>query len=383
MKKFSVILAIMLISSLVIIGCGTQEPATPTPAPAAPAPAAPAPTKPAEPVKPIELSFSCHISSTHLSGRDAQWFCEEIEKRSKTPVEITIHFGGVIAGPMEIADVVAGGVVDMGTVWGSYHPAQFPLWTFCPSFPFTYPVHPTCASRAYDIIRKEFPEMDEEFIAYNLKPLSQVGINGPQGFACRNTPIRKLEDLNGLKIRCPGSEWPKIVQAAGAASISLPGNEMFDALDKGVIDATVATIGMSKMEHLYEVCKYHTAHIGVGGTVPTMTHVMNLDKWNSLPKDLQDVILEVGQENLEHCAQTTHQEEVDAKKILQERNIEIIEFPKESIERWKELPAIKAMPDAWVEKLVGQGISRATAEAIKKRWYELEPELMAKYPEEW
>ena len=63
------------------------------------------------------------------------------------------------------------------------------------------------------------------------------GMTGPETAGWFREPVRTLEDLEGLKIRFAGLGG-KVIEQAGASVTMLPGGEIFQALEKGAIDAT-------------------------------------------------------------------------------------------------------------------------------------------------
>ena len=107
-------------------------------------------------------------------------------------------------------------------------------------------------------------------------------------------PVRTLEDIKGLKIRSTGLAT-KIVEALGATPVAMPKGDQYDAMQKGVVDGTVSSPNELLGWKVAEVAKYSTILLDVG-YVTAMFVNMNLNKWNSLPPDIQKIFTEVSTE---------------------------------------------------------------------------------------
>jgi tripartite ATP-independent transporter DctP family solute receptor len=103
-------------------------------------------------------------------------------------------------------------------------------------------------------------------------------------------PIMKPEDLNGLKVRTPGSPvWQETIRALGATPVALPWIETYPALQQGVVDGAEAQHPGTYGSKLHEVAP----HISKTGHILLMNGPVVGAKWfNSLPKDLQDMLIE-------------------------------------------------------------------------------------------
>ena len=97
-----------------------------------------------------------------------------------------------------------------------------------------------------------------------------------------------------MKIRATGLS-AKIVSAFGGTPVSMSQGDTYEALQKGVVDATFCPVETLKGWKQGEVIDYVVDTKAVGYTT-SMFVVMNNDKWNSLPSELQAVMTEVSNE---------------------------------------------------------------------------------------
>ena len=97
-------------------------------------------------------------------------------------------------------------------------------------------------------------------------------------------PMRTLADFKGKKIRAPEGTVANLFRAMGASTVSMPGSEVYSALEKGVIDAADwGTRSMNDQMGLYEVCKYS---IEPGfHSMAALEFVVTQKTWAALPAE--------------------------------------------------------------------------------------------------
>ena len=109
----------------------------------------------------------------------------------------------------------------------------------------------------------------------------------PQVVFC-NAEVSELADLTGLKVRASGRMTAKFLEALGAEGVNVSFSEVPGALQKGVVDCAVTGGGSGYSAGWWEVST-HLMAIPLGGWDPVVTAV-NLDKWNSLSAETQELI---------------------------------------------------------------------------------------------
>ncbi|WP_099827165.1 TRAP transporter substrate-binding protein [Oceaniglobus indicus] len=126
----------------------------------------------------------------------------------------------------------------------------------------------------------------------------------PQVVFC-NHDISGLADLEGLKIRASGRMTAKFLEALGAEGINVNFSEVPGALQKGVVDCAVTGAGSGYSAGWWEVAT-HLLPIPLGGWDSVVTAV-NMDKWNSLSPELQQIMTERVKTDFEDPAWQTAQ----------------------------------------------------------------------------
>ncbi len=135
-----------------------------------------------------------------------------------------------------------------------------------------------------------FDFIDKHYQSKGLKLIAMPSI-GTKGFTFYlSKPIDGEPGLKGQKIRGTTPYHP-MIKELGGAPVNLPPPDIYTSIQRGTIDgAAFALVGAESLKW-YEVAKYVSAP--TFGQVSVMI-LMNLEKWNSLPKTTQDAMTEAG-----------------------------------------------------------------------------------------
>lgn len=295
--------------------------------------------------KTIELSFATHNppKAGPMANSYIPW-AEEIEKRSKGALKIKFYFSETLVKARDAYDAVKNGIADMTWFPFSMARGRFPLSSVL-ELPFLSPDTFTGAHTLTDLYKK-FPEMREEVKDVQLLSL---WVTLPYELHTVSKPIRKLEDVKGMKIATqPGAS--RALEAIGAVPVTTAVPEIYPNLEKGVADGSSLAWGAFKAYKVYEVTKYHTnPHLG-GVAYCT---IVNKAKFAGLPKDLQKIILDVTAEMLpDSTCRAVSNEAQEGMALVKERGHEIIDLPRDEMKRW--VATAKPIWEKWVSDMEAQ-----------------------------
>jgi TRAP-type C4-dicarboxylate transport system substrate-binding protein len=176
--------------------------------------------------------------------------------------------------------------------------------------------------------------------------------HGPGALNTRK-PVSKLEDLKGMKIRAHNIS-AKIVTALGGAPVGLPITDTYDALSKGVVEGVMLEKGGVYNWKLGEVVKY-TVECAATGYSTSFYTVMNKDKWNSLPKDIQVIIDKLDEEWIDKAMNRWIVWDDMGKTELQKMGNTLTTLSKEESDRWS--ARTKPVIDTWVKEANAKGMA--------------------------
>jgi TRAP-type transport system periplasmic protein len=234
----------------------------------------------------IQLTYSNFFPPTHFNAVLGEAWAKEIEKRTDGKVKFTLFPGEALLKGPEIYDGVSRGVSDVGMSLFAYTAGRFPVMEAL-DLPIGYPSGYVATMVANDFYNKFKPaEISGVKMMY-------LHAHGP-GLLHSKREVTKLEDVRGLKIRCTGFS-ARAASALGGVPVAMGQGGAYEALQKGVVEATLAPIEVLKGWKQAEVIRYTVECYSVGYTT-AMFVVMNERKWNALPKDVQKVFEEVSKE---------------------------------------------------------------------------------------
>lgn len=334
------VILVAVVSTLALSAC--SKPATaPTAAPGeAAAPAAAA-------AKPIELTYSIFFPPTHIQCKEAEAWAKEIEKRTDGRVKITIYPGGSLTQAPQVYEGVVSGISDIGMSCLAYTRGRFPLLEGL-DLPLGYPNGKVATRLATDMVRKYAPaEMADTHVFY-------IHAHGP-GILASKKPVRTLEDLKNLKIRGTGLS-AKIITSLGGTPIGMSQPETYEALQKGVVDATLCPIETLKGWKQGEVISSVTDSSVVGYTT-AMFVAMNKAKWDSIPADIQAIMTEVSDAWVDRHGAAWDQADEEGRAFIRELKHEEIPLSDEEKARW--VQAVKPILDEYVAGCAAKGLPGA------------------------
>src|SRR5690625_1077558 len=182
-----------------------------------------------------EWDFSHFFPPTHFMEDVVQEFAADLEEATDGRIKITSYPGASLAAPDEQFDAAATGSVDFGLSVHGYTPNQFPLSSVM-ELPFMTESSKQGSSILWQLFN-EFDEFGEEYAG--TVPLWLYTTDPAQLYTV-DKPVKSIEDLKGMRIRSPSPETSEWLEALGATPVSMPMNENFEALERGVVDGTIA-----------------------------------------------------------------------------------------------------------------------------------------------
>ena len=283
--------------------------------------------------KPTKLTFSIFFPPTHGQTKAAMAWAKEIEQRTDNKVQISVFAGGTLTKAPQCYSGTVKGISDLGFSLFAYTRGRFPVMAAV-DLPMSYP-NGKVASR----VAQEFSK------TFKPKELSDVKVlylhaHGP-GLLHTKKPVKKLEDIKGMKIRATGLS-AKIVKALGGVPVAMPQGGTYEALKKGVVEGTFGPMEVLKGWKQAEVIKYTTEDYSVGYTT-TFFVVMNLDKWNALPADIKKIFDEVSDKYTDVHGKVWDSTDQEGRKYTLSLGNEIISLSDEESARWRKAaePVIK------------------------------------------
>src|SRR5262245_40415206 len=146
--------------------------------------------------------------------------------------------------------------------------------------------------------------------------------------------IRKPDDIKGLKVRSAGPTFAAMWQAAGASIVSIPSNEVYNALQTGVADATDTSSGSFVSFRIYEQVKCLTAPGDNALWFMYEPVLMSKKSFNRLNKKQQDVLMQAGMKSQEFFAKEARGLDDEMVKVFKQHKVEVVTLTPAEYEAW-------------------------------------------------
>jgi TRAP-type C4-dicarboxylate transport system substrate-binding protein len=299
----------------------------------------------------VKLNYSNFFPAPHTNAILSVEWGKEIEKRTNGRVQVTVFPGETLTKSAQCYDGVVKGISDIGMSVFSYTMGKFPLLEV-----LDLPLGSRTAYAATRLVNdfyKQFKpkELDDVKVMYLMA-------HGP-AFLHTRKPVNTLEDLKGMKIRGTGTTT-KIVTILGATPVAMPMPDTYDALNRGVVDGVVCPLEALDGWKLGEVIKSTTQDFGASYNL-TFFVVMNKDKWNSLPPDVQKIIEQVNEEWIEKHGRNWDAIDKPGMDLSLKLGNKIISLSAEENAKWAK--AVQPLFDDYVKEKTAKGLP--AEEALK------------------
>jgi TRAP-type C4-dicarboxylate transport system substrate-binding protein len=321
----------------------------------------------AKPAKPIVLRTAYPSADRGFAPEMIKWWGSNVEKRTGGKIKVEYYWGGLLGTSKEMLYSIERGTCDVGVIFPMYFEKELPLATVNTCLIGTFENDPVLTSRAWWQLAKEFPEISGEWEAHNQKLLIGWEV-GPYLWMSKK-PIKTFEDLKGLKCGVWGGKGPReLFKDLGSIAIAIPSVEVYDALDKGTMDARACTTPMMITYKYYEVCKYVT-DIG-NGTAGSPVYAMsiNMDKWKSISADLQKIILDVSKDWWGYFEKRVTETQEKDRVLLEAKGMKFLAFNEADKMKVRSLPVFKEYKEKYIKRAKGK---EQLAEKIYDRCKEL------------
>ncbi len=269
-KVLITLFSLILLLSLIVTGCAAKTSTTSG--------------------KVYELTVAYGDNKTQFSDVELNGWADALSSASNGQLKVTtIYYAGQLIADAEIYDAAAKGTVDIAINTVAQTPNRWSVMDTLSITPFGSPCQ--LQSKAYmEVFNQYHSIFDAQF--NDTKILAIHGtIPDPPGLPIGSVskPIKSLADLKGFKMCGPGAYNANLMSALGAAPTMIPPPEQYSALQKGILDGCILDPIFYDMLNFKDLIKYQTSNLSFGGSPWFM--VVNLNTFNNLPKDLQDILI--------------------------------------------------------------------------------------------
>ncbi|MFO7876780.1 MAG: TRAP transporter substrate-binding protein [Desulfovermiculus sp.] len=303
-----------------------------------------------------KLDLATTYSGQNLHARTLRDFAQQVKEASDDEIIISVQEGGAMGLKDEDHfTAIADGIVPMASVLMGAAVGTSPIYALSTS-PFLvqgFEEAKLLRDIAMPYYEEEAKRLDQKILYTCPWPPSAVHAK---------RPIQEYEDLEGLRIRTYDKKGTEVLQKAGANAVVMSWGDVYPALATGTIDSVLTSTTSAVAGNFWEVLTDTTL---VNFAIPVNMININLDTFNSLPQEQQDILVQVGQKMEKKWwqeAEDTMDEEI---KTLRENEMTVHEEISDELAR-KLRESGQFIIDDWLEE-VGQDGQEILDEFNEKR----------------
>lgn len=216
----------------------------------------------------------------------AKIFAEAVKKNTNNSVNVRVFETSLLSLP-EMSGGVGKGISEVGYVLTQYSPAEFAHINMGSELSLMLALQPDPETKAGLVFAGAFaeyvmlkcPECNAELAKQN-QLFTAATVSPPYTLQCTK-PMRNLADMKGARLRVGGAAWARWARAMGASPVTMPGNEMVEALKQKVVDCTVLAAAEYSAWNMREVVTDLNIEIP-GGVFAGSSLNVNRDAWRKL-----------------------------------------------------------------------------------------------------
>ncbi len=233
----------------------------------------------------VTLRMQGFLAAASPTHRAFEKWAADLREKSGGRLQITALPAGATVAPGETINAITAGILDGHYSASSFFAARDPSFTV---FGDTGASYNTVQQRDRWWLEGGGEDLGRELYASaNLHYVANVF--WPSEHIPAKKALRTVDDLKGLKIRVPPGFVAQYFGKVGAAVVNLPGGEVFNALQSGVIDATDwASPGQNHEVGLYRAAKFS---VNASHSMPSTEIGFNRARWQAIPAELQQLIV--------------------------------------------------------------------------------------------
>jgi len=282
-------------------------------------------------------------------------FAKQLEQRTGGKVKITLY-EGTLGSPGDHWDMAKNNAVQFAFTSDMYNTGRMPILSM-----MGLPMEVPDAKDAWTIANEWLKAGYLKELTDNFKVLFFQS-SSPLSMYFRKTKPMKQDDFKGMKIRCGSTVQCQAMTVLGASGVSMPGGEVYMALQTGVVDGTITGIDVAVDRKFYEVAKYVLKQNLIFGM---FVFLMNKETWNRLPLELQKLIDQLAKDVNAADMERRYNEDKSLVSTYEKRGGEFYSVSNEEFGKWRQL--IRPNSEKYVQDLSAKGHPAKEALALMRK----------------
>lgn len=312
MIRLTAFIPVALTAALALTACGgyggsTSSKGTPSSAPNSSSTVSSG--QAASPAKTMTLIVAAHAPQNDVTSQTIKYWGDLVTKETHGRIQFKYHWAGSLVSVAQAFSAVNEGTADIADVASSFLSGKVPAVGIL-STPYAFPL---LSNHILNFIHAVNPVVDSIYQKHGQKVLFSDTAESPMDIVSTSKFYKTPSDFKNTLARTAGS-WQSVTMTAwGGKPVVLGLGDLYTALQRGTVNATLLSMELTKSFKIYEVAKYIT---NLKSSDNYLTVDINLNKWHQIsPKD-QKIMLSAGQKAEQYEYQLSQKEAQNIKSQL-------------------------------------------------------------------
>jgi len=285
----------------------------------------------------------------YIVKQGVEFWIQRVEELTEGEVKIQYFGAGQMGKLRDMFSLTQRGVVDIGYVPPAFNGGKMPL-SGVHSLPSLFSSS-SVGSPAFLETVNGTAILQNDFLDNGIRPLWGI-MTSTYNLFTHGVEVNGIEDMKGLKLKTVAGNMAQAVELLGGSPVDIPSPETYQSIRTGTVDGAIFPATSVYSYKLNEVVD--TAVLGIDMFVYYAPFVINEEKWQTLPANVQQALVQAGQEAMERVAAYTDNKVVELEQTLVDDGIKVIKLtPEQQVEL---RGTISVVADNWVADMESRGL---------------------------
>lgn len=280
----------------------------------------------------VTLRVADSLPAGHIiSDTSTKPWIELVQKLSNGRIEIQYYPSEQMGKAKDLLQLTQAGMIDVGYVGPSYISEKMPLSAVA-ELPGSFSSTCQVMSAYWELAGREGGYLYEhEFKPNKIRPLFIAALPPYQAVLGASAHVAGAADLAGKKLRASGGAQDLTLHKLGMVPVRMAPPEIYEAMSRGTTDGTLLSFVSVESYKLADITKSATTGQNFGTVV--VTYSISDAKWRGLPKDVQDILKNAGDQITRSACQNFDAQEKAATERLKAQGVKFVTFAKADQDR--------------------------------------------------
>lgn len=298
----------------------------------------------------IKLKLGTYFATTSNVWTDyTEPWMKRVEELTDGQVQFDTYPAEQLGKAQDMLQLTKDGVMDVGVFPVTYFQDNMPIGNMLIGLPNLSKTSGQGTAAINELMKENEEYVEIDYLRNGIMPLAPI-VSPTNQIWSIDKEIRVPEDIKGLKIRTPGGVANEVFEHLGVVPVALSHSEVYEALEKGVIDA-YSTYSQALISNGTKELIKNATYVHIGAIIHTIN--FNKNVWDKLPENVQEAMMQAADEVTQNIGNVYAEAEAKFKEDFVANGGKIAELTPEEEKKWEE--ALADFTDKWLKKHEGDG----------------------------